>query len=123
MRDFEKHTLTDALRAIGNDAADMVLDAVACTLHNDGGTLGGNTEGSDVDWLALIIWQDESHEVPGLWNTLADGTKKHYRMRAMQFLRVMPRIAERIGNRMMTTAKAIRMIEIALYRQERKDRG
>lgn len=47
---FDK--MTDFLT---QEARRHVLDAIACEFHNQGYTLNGNTEASDVAWLARRI--------------------------------------------------------------------
>jgi hypothetical protein len=118
-----KHTLSDALRLVGNEAAGDLLDAIACTLHNDGSTLAGNTEATDVEWLARELFILHSKAVPGQWDTASQVTRDYWLDTAELFLKAMPRIAERIGHRMMATAKAVRLMELSMYRQRRADHG
>jgi hypothetical protein len=119
----DKHTLSEALRLVGNEAAGDLLDTIACTLHNDGAALAGNTEAFDIEWLARELFILHSHAVPGQWDIAPQCTRDYWLDQAELFLKTMPRIAERIGHRMMATAKAVRMLELAMYRQGRADHG
>jgi hypothetical protein len=119
----DKHTLSEALRLVGNEAASDLLDTIAGTLHNDGADLAGNTAAFDIEWLARELFILHSHAVPGQWGTASQVTRDYWQDQAELFLKAMPRIAERIGHRMIATAKAVRLLEQSMYRQRRADHG
>ncbi len=116
--------------------SDVDVDAVCCLLHNRGVTCAGNTQGTDVEWLARWLygssnfgmghvdtfkWSLSNDEFSALgltpdrpwtekrWETLTETESEAWRKLARLCLYALPHIAERIGNRFMEQAKALRL--------------
>lgn len=116
------------------------MERVCCFLHNTGGQLVGNTQASDVEWLARWLYgasnfgmgsvetfhwsiNNEEFEKLGLmpdrqwtgkrWETLEKPQAEAWKKLARLCLYALPHIAERIGHRFMEQAKAIRVSKAA----------
>lgn len=119
------------------------LDNAYCTLHNLGANLRGNTQASDMEWLAQCLFSSsrlgagdiktvdwligyEQWQALGLtpqamlgdgprhWEALSEDERDAWRKLARICMYLLPALSERIGSRMMAQAKAIR----AVWKQE-----
>jgi hypothetical protein len=115
-------------------ALDDAVDAVACDRHNDGAQLLGNTQASDLDWLARVLFEasrlgagdvrtvpwllgPEEWAVVGLtpqallgdgprrFDQLDEAGREAWRKLGRIVLHVIPAFAERVGQRWMAQAK------------------
>jgi hypothetical protein len=116
------------------------IDSVACILHNTGGRLAGNTQGTDVLWFAEWLYgasnfgmgdvktmpwtlSNDQFEQLGLvpdrswtgkrWKTLEQSERDTWIKLARLCLYALPHIAERIGHRFMEQSKALRILHAA----------
>lgn len=114
-------------------------DQIQAERSNDGGTLLGNTQGSDLEWLArtLFDWsrlgagcvttvdwllsrEQWEHvgltpqallaDYPRFWDALTEEHKEAWRKLGRIVMHVIPQFAERIGNRYIETAKAVKHV-------------
>lgn len=119
---------------------DQEIDEAACMLHNVGATLAGNTQSSDIEWLARWLyrgsnfgmgsvdtmqWSLSNDEFEKLtltpdrpwtekrWETLDDSEREAWQKLARMCLYALPHIAERIGDRFIEQAKALRIVQRA----------
>ena len=117
---------------------EIEIDSAACMLHNLGGTLAGNTQGTDTEWFARWLygasnfglgdvktmqWSLDNadfhclglmpdREWTGLrWETLAPIERQAWIKLARLCLYALPHIAERIGARFMEQSKALRIVQ------------
>lgn len=120
-----------------NKVLEHAADQLACDLHNDGGSLTGNTAASDVQWTARLLYD---HSVIGcndvslrdwritpeewaelkltdkpVWNVikfeqLTPAQQEGWIKLARIVLLAIPAIAERIGHRWMLQARAVRAV-------------
>lgn len=117
---MDKHTLADTLLGISEEAGADLLDAIACKFHNEGSGLVGNTEVSDVEWLAVLLFVQADGRVPGEWSTTPEPTREHWMRMAGLFLQIVPQVADRIGHRWMRIAEAVRVQEKAVRASARQ---
>lgn len=90
-----------------------VLDALACELHNDGHFLSGNTEANDTAWFAEWlhrVWAEDSHKRTA-WNHLEEEDRRQWFKLAKLVISALPFLMERISNRYLAMASALRMLE------------
>jgi len=114
------------------------IESARCLLHNTGGQLAGNTQGSDVEWFARWLYgasnfgmgsvdtfhwslTNDEFEKLGLlpdrqwtgkrWETLEASEAEAWMKLARLCLYAMPHIAERIGHRFMEQAKGLRIAQ------------
>lgn len=128
-----------ALRTIVSRELDHAIDSIACQRHNDGANLTGNTQITDLEWLARCLFNSsrlgagDIRTVPWLigreqWDELGlipeavfgDGPRRFdmltdeqadaWRKLARIVMHVIPQFAERVGHRWMDQAKAIRSV-------------
>lgn len=115
------------------------LDKICCDQHNDSSSLTGNTQASDLEWLAATLFEAsnlgagdvrtvdwligrEQWEQIGLtrqafmgdgpkrFEHLSDDEQDAWRKLARIVMYVIPAFAERVGHRWMLQAKAIRAV-------------
>jgi hypothetical protein len=99
MADKRQYDLDDALDFVGRDARHKVVDAVYCVLFNAAGTLEGNTEKNDVEWLARRMYEINVRGVGTAWDYLEDDTKNEYLNMSKLAIQCLPLLTERIANR------------------------
>lgn len=114
------------------------VDAACCLLHNNGATLAGNTQATDLEWFGRWLynssnigmgsvetmhWSISNDEFEKLgftpdrpwthkrWETLDAEERAAWKKLARLCLNAMPHIAERIGHRFMEQAKGIRIAQ------------
>lgn len=91
-----------------------ILDSIACNLHNDGHSLLGNTEESDLRWLARMMWQEKNRMVgAGIWDTLPQPERDAWIETAGIAVKCLPALMGRIAHRSITISKALRSLERA----------
>lgn len=119
-------------------ACEMAVDEIACDRHNDGGDLVGNTQASDLEWLArnlfdastlgasdvrtvewligseqwkeLGLFRKSCFDGPQAFDQLSDEQRDAWIKLARIVMYVIPAFAERVGHRWMKQAKAIREV-------------
>lgn len=85
-----------------------MLDAVACTMHNEGYSLEGNTEESDHRWLARYIYQrdgDRHH-----WDQVPQDVCDRYMRLAKITMEAIPVLMSRMSSRCIRISQAVRTI-------------
>lgn len=121
----------------GGTLTHVPWDQLYCELHNLSNDLLGNTQASDINWLAHTLWQSsrlgagDIRSVPWLigrdqwdylgltpeaiigdgprrWDMLTAEQQEAWKKLARIVLYVMPAFAERVGHRFMDQAKAFR---------------
>lgn len=124
-------------KRMGFTDEDLENDSIACALHNMGSTLAGNTQESDVEWFARWLYGASNHWMGSVvtfpwsisneefkklsltpdrqwtgkrWETLEDAERSAWLKFARLCLTGLPHIAERIGQRFMDQAKALRVL-------------
>lgn len=110
-----KTFIEEALRYASQEARYFTADALFCHLHNTGQALDGNTEANDVVWMARNLWEHQSltiRRVPHFEN-LPDEERVKWEEIAALCLKVMPRLQQRIANRLILLSKVMEEIERA----------
>ena len=119
---------------------DEEIDEAACMMHNVGATLCGNTQASDIEWLARRLYQSSNFGMGSVdtmqwslsnddfeklaltpdrpwtgkrWETLDESERSAWQKLARMCLYALPHIAERIGDRFIEQAKALRIVQRA----------
>jgi hypothetical protein len=117
---------------------EIEIDSAACMLHNLGGTMTRNTQGTDTEWFARWLYgasnfgmgdvrtmqwslSNEEFELLGLtpdrqwtdkrWETMGDAERLAWIKLARLCLHALPHIAERIGDRFMEQSKGLRIVQ------------
>lgn len=118
-----QHTkLEKALDFVGRDAQYQVLDALTVVFHNTWADISGNTEGSDQEWFARVLWQNdiEQHHSHGNWDNEPDEVKEHYRHMAGLCIECLPRLTDRIAHRYEQISEAIKVMWKVEYEKRKK---
>lgn len=119
------------------------VDAIACAMHNLAATCVGNTQDSDVEWFGKWLynasnfglgycrrfaWSLSNEEFDAVnllpdriwtgyrWETMPDQFKEAWYKLARLCMYAMPRIAERIGHRMLAQSKVLRAQRAAVVK-------
>jgi hypothetical protein len=110
----------DATRYLTAEARWFVLDSLACMFHNEGYSLQGNTEASDVHWLADCISRRLDH---GRRLEQQSSERQAELIHVAQVaMTCLPGLAERIAHRYIGMSKAIRTMEEVSRSQARQMR-
>lgn len=101
----EETTFDEALDFLTAEARFFVLDAISCTLHNEGHSLKGNTDGFDDAWLARRIYAE--FELNGDWDRETNEVHDRYLKIARVAIISLPALAGRIASRYLNLEKAL----------------
>lgn len=115
--DTEKDHFDDMTKYLSAEGRYFVLDAIACTFHNEGHSLVGNTAENDVLWLARQISERMYHKKLEM---LDDEQTRRVTVSAEVSMKALPALAERIASRYIDMSKAIRTIERISCEQTRQ---
>lgn len=111
--DTNKTFIEDAMSYASQETRERVADALYCHLHNTGQTLAGNTQESDVEWFARIMWEDRDRRHGERWDNESETTKGLFREFAALAIKMMPRIQNRIASRLIELSKVMEDINRA----------
>lgn len=106
----EESSIEKALDIIGQEARYHAIDALACEFHNTWADIAGNTEGSDVEWFARLLYSAE-RDYSGRWDIAPDEIKERYRSYAKLCIENLSRLTERIAHRYQKISEALRTVE------------
>lgn len=105
----------------GKEAADLILDSIACQLHNEGHGLKGNTAVHDQYWLARELWASEH------WNCNANQfddapseTRQFYCRMAGFAIAAIPGLMSRVADRAILHGKVFRSLQDAVKRNKNR---
>lgn len=114
-------TLRRALNYVSVESRNWVLDSLACHFHNEGHGLAGNLERGDARWLAAEIFRQRNPcKHCNALEREPEPVQAEYLAFANAALKSLPALTERIAQRYITAAAAMRSQE-QIYRA-RKDR-
>lgn len=85
-----------------------MLDSVACTMHNEGYSLEGNTEESDLRWFARLLYQadgDRHH-----WDSVPQDVRDRYLRFAKVTMEAIPSLMARMSARCIRISQAVNTI-------------
>lgn len=85
-----------------------MLDSVACEMHNEGYSLDGNTEASDLHWFARILYDSEMGHVH--WDNAGSATQQTYIRRAEVCMKAIPALMSRMSARCIRISQAVNTI-------------
>ena len=125
--DTRSDLLEDELGIYGRDVRRLLLDSISCTLHNKGYYLKGNTEASDIDWVARHIWcafaqpghinrwehLDEGSEEDARPKSIDPNTRVFWRKVARCATGALPGLMGRVADRMVHMSQVMRSMERA----------
>jgi hypothetical protein len=103
-------TLKRALSFVSQESRHWVLDALACTFHNEGYGLQGNTEKSDVRWLAHMIRSAETFGNNDFERIPKEDQERYLKLAEIS-IKALPALIERIASRYIGWAAALRSME------------
>lgn len=86
-----------------------MLDSVACEMHNEGYSLDGNTEESDLRWFARLIYEHEGGRSPR-FEDADDKTREHYLRLAELCMKTIPALMSRMSARCIRISQAVNTI-------------
>jgi hypothetical protein len=118
MHGMQDDHFKDATQYLTTEARWFVLDSLACMFHNEGYSLQGNTEESDVNWLAGCISRRLDHDRK--LEQQSPERQAELTHIAQVAIACLPGLAERIAHRYIAMSKAIRTIEEVSRSQARK---
>jgi hypothetical protein len=109
------HSIDDHNKTFLNDKNDFIeriaryymLDSVACTMHNEGYSLEGNTEESDLRWLARLIYERDGY---AHWDQDSQETRDRYMRLAQITMEAIPALMSRMSSRCIRISQAVRTI-------------
>lgn len=85
-----------------------MLDSVACEMHNEGHSLQGNTEESDLRWLARYIFDRDGDRLG--WDQVPDAVREHYLRLAKILMEAIPALMGRMSARCIRISQAVNTI-------------
>lgn len=87
-----------------------MLDSVACEMHNEGYSLDGNTEASDLHWFARIIYTQDRHgALPSFEDADAEQRERYLRL-AELCIKTIPALMGRMSARCIRISQAVNTI-------------
>jgi hypothetical protein len=104
-KEHEKTFFQDDTEFLSRMSRYYLLDAIRCEMHNEGYALDGNTEESDVRWLARIIFDNDGRE-PGHWDVVHEDVRERYMKLAELLMSCIPRLMSRISSRCIRISQA-----------------
>jgi|ERR1051326_478066 hypothetical protein len=87
-----------------------MLDSVACEMHNEGYSLDGNTEKSDLRWFARLIYDHDRRGSLPRFGDVDDATLDRYLKLAETCLKAIPALMSRMSARCIRISQAVNTI-------------
>jgi hypothetical protein len=109
-----QRTLVGSVGCTSREVEHMIVDTIACDLHNNGYALEGNTGANDHEWLAAEIHRHCGHHGGTPFDRLAESDQQFWRGVAAACIAAMPRLMSRIAHRSILYSRAWRSLERAL---------
>lgn len=101
----------DALDFASAETRYFLLDAIACSLHNNGYAMQNNTEANDVQWLArTIFFNVRGEHLNQAWEILPDAEKERYYATARATIVSLPMFLDRMANRYLNLKQALNLL-------------
>lgn len=113
--DFQEMT-----KYLTREARWYALDGFACVLHNQGYALEGNTEANDALWLAQCLADDLDYGRG--FNEAPPERQEELKRIAAASIGCLPALCERISQRYINLAKAMRCMETVARHQAQQMR-
>lgn len=85
----------------------MVAGSLYCKIFNLAGTLEGNSEQSDIEWIAQNLYERSAFRSQAPWRSLSDEGREDWRNIARAALEVLPLFMGRVGTRCREYAKVL----------------
>lgn len=85
-----------------------MLDSVACEMHNEGYSLEGNTEESDLRWFARLLYEHEGYQ--SRFEDAHDDIRKRYLKLAETCMKAIPALMSRMSSRCIRISQAVNTI-------------
>lgn len=98
-----------------------MLDAVACDMHNEGYSLDGNTEASDIRWFARLLYDSDDQRLH--WDNAGDEMRDRYLRLAVTTMKAIPALMGRMSARCIRISKAVNTIIKAEKLREKVQEG
>lgn len=108
---IEEHTIGRALGHAAIVERNLLLDSLACYLHNEGHSLSDNRAESDELWLARIILKDRVQRHADNWDQATAIEREESLHLARIAIKNIPALCERIAARYINASKALRSME------------
>ena len=119
-RELERE-LAEPFNFAWRESNHAILDSIAGNLHNKGYSLQGNTEESDIRWLARAMWVRSTGDLasPNQFDDQHESTRKEWIKNAEIAVKCLPALMGRIAHRVILMSQALRGMERAI-RVEKK---
>ena len=117
-KDHDKTFLQESPEFLERMARYYMLDMIRATMHNEGYGLEGNTEESDVAWLARLLFDSHYRGANGHWDRADESLRKHYTELAELVIKSIPALMSRISARCIRVSQAVNTIIKAEKLQE-----
>lgn len=85
-----------------------MLDSVACEMHNEGYSLDGNTEESDLRWFARLLYEHDQYYTR--FEDIDKETRERYLKLAETCMRAIPALMSRMSARCIRISQAVNTI-------------
>lgn len=85
-----------------------MLDSVACEMHNEGYSLDGNTEESDLFWFARLLYEHDGYQ--SNFEGAHEDTRKRYFKLAETCMKAIPALMGRMSARCIRISQAVNTI-------------
>jgi len=99
-----------ALDFASREVKHNIIDALVCTFHNEGYSLDGNTDETDVNWFADVLYR----ATPGTRQSRLSGQseveQREWQEKARIAIECFPALASRVSNRMIRLSQMCRTI-------------
>ena len=115
-----RKTLVGSLPYIAAEAEHLVVDAIACDLHNNGYALQGNTEQGDHEWFAAEIYGHQHKGADVSLDRLSEKDRLFWKDVAQACVEAMPRLMSRIAHRCILHSRAMASLERAIRLEKKK---
>lgn len=108
--DHDKTFLSDKNDFVERLARYYMLDSVACVMHNEGYSLEGNTEESDLRWFARLLYEKDRHGAGPRFEDAPQDIQKRYLQLAETCMKAIPALMSRISSRCIRISQAVNTI-------------
>ncbi len=113
-----------ALSHLAPEDRETTLDAIYCTLHNEGYGLDGNREAGDLDWFARKLYDQAPvfREGNTHWGNLDASERARWYELAKTALRLVPLLMSRMAHRCIRTSQAVKtVLDMAGRKKSKKE--
>lgn len=118
------HMFDKLINYVGHYNREMLLDALYCELHNTGYEIDGNTEESDLEWFAQVIYTRATSHPNWRWEHESAEERERYHCMARTAVEQLPVLCERMSARLIRQSQLIKAVlesHTVVRRQKEKE--